>query len=196
MIQAPEAVATVDVEYRTLVRFPGYRFGSDGSVWTCWKKTFIAATGCRKIMTDQWRPLKPGRSNGYLIIRLCERGKPAGGTIGLHSLICEAFHGPCPPGMECRHFPDGCRSNNSSSNLRWGTRSENHHDMWQQGTKLYGELSPNTKLKEADVIAIRNARTQGETLSSLARKYGVGRTTIDRIVKGKTWASRPISATS
>jgi len=51
----------------------------------------------------------------------------------VHVLVAMAFHGPCPPGMECRHL-DGNRSNNAASNLAWGTTSENNYDLVRHGT--------------------------------------------------------------
>lgn len=47
-------------------------------------------------------------------------------------LVCAAWHGPCPEGMECRHLDDN-KLNNTPSNLRWGTRSENTYDKVRNG---------------------------------------------------------------
>lgn len=46
------------------------------------------------------------------------------GNLKVHRLVCEAFHGPCPPGMEVLH-DDEDGLNNRPENLRWGTRKEN-----------------------------------------------------------------------
>ncbi len=43
----------------------------------------------------------------------------------LHRLICEAFHGPCPEGQECRHL-DGDPSNNRPENLVALTKQQHH----------------------------------------------------------------------
>ena len=46
------------------------------------------------------------------------------GNIKVHRAVCEAFHGPCPVGLETLHLDeDGL--NNRPENLRWGTRKEN-----------------------------------------------------------------------
>jgi hypothetical protein len=46
------------------------------------------------------------------------------GNLKVHRLVCEAFHGPCPPGLETLHGDEN-GLNNRPENLRWGTRKEN-----------------------------------------------------------------------
>lgn len=50
-----------------------------------------------------------------------------------------------------------------------------------------GSKHPHAKLTEADVIAIRQANTEGRTGISLAEEYGVTRSVISRIVTRKSW---------
>lgn len=61
-----------------------------------------------------------GQWDGFRFI-YCRRGYP---TRKAHRLICEAFHGPCPNGMECIHIDEDA-SNNKPTNLKWGTHKEN-----------------------------------------------------------------------
>ena len=49
-----------------------------------------------------------------------------------HKLVCEAWHGPRPEGMQCRHL-DGNPLNCTPENLRWGTPRENSQDTIRQG---------------------------------------------------------------
>lgn len=73
------------------------------------------------------RILASGRSgSGYLHVTLAREG--AAYRVSVHRLVLEAFVGPCPPGMECRHHPDNCRTNNRLENLSWGTHSQNMRD--------------------------------------------------------------------
>ncbi len=73
--------------------------------------------------------LKPGiASNGYPTVAI---GK--GNTRTCHSLVAEAFIGPCPSGKEVRH-KDGCRLNPRATNLEYGTRTENIYDAIRHGT--------------------------------------------------------------
>ena len=54
--------------------------------------------------------------------------------------------------------------------------------------KLHGELHPNARLTRAQVIEIRNeAKVPGTSRAWLARRYGVSRSCIDRIVLEQTW---------
>lgn len=46
-----------------------------------------------------------------------------------------------------------------------------------------------TKVTEAQVIELRERRFAGETLSSLAREFGLSEGTVCTIAKGHKWAS-------
>lgn len=51
----------------------------------------------------------------------------------VHTLVMLAFVGPRPKGMHCRHL-DGNPTNNSLSNLEYGTVTENQLDRARHGT--------------------------------------------------------------
>ncbi len=96
------------------------------------------------------RVLKPGiASNGYPTIVL---GR-AVGTRTVHSLVAEAFIGPCPAGMEVRH-KDGDRRNAAAANLEYGTRADNNRDAVRHGTRG-GEHQRRAGLKAADTKDLR-----------------------------------------
>lgn len=65
--------------------------------------------------------------SGYPHVRLKGRSR------NVHTLVLEAFVGPRPSGMECRHL-NGVPGDNRLSNLRWGTSSENNQDQVAHGT--------------------------------------------------------------
>ena len=52
--------------------------------------------------------------------------------VYIHKLVCEAWHGARPEGMECRHL-DGNPLNSVPENLAWGTHSENMRDCITHG---------------------------------------------------------------
>lgn len=176
------------VEYRTLepLGFPGYRVGDDGSVWTC-KKTVGNGRykGSHSEIGDQWRRLAtcPG-TNGHLHVTLC----PGRRTKLVHRLILEAFAGPRPKGMQCRHFPDRNPANNRLDNLQWGTGKENQADRRVHGTAHLGEKHPLRKLTDEMVRAIREEWATHRTKQrTLARKYGVNQRAIWSVIHRKTW---------
>jgi DNA-binding transcriptional regulator YiaG len=98
-------------------------------------------------------------------------------TTTVHRVVCEAFHGPCPPGMEVAHkndVPDDCRA----GNLEWKTRSGNIRDRLRTGA--YGHKLTLQKVRE---IRAQSAMPRVE----LAKRYGVAPSTISRIQLGRRW---------
>lgn len=77
------------------------------------------------------RVLKPAvDSVGYLLIKLRKDG--AATSFRVHRLVLEAFVGPRPEGMVCRHLND-TRTDNALRNLSWGTGVENSADAARNG---------------------------------------------------------------
>ena len=106
----------------------------------------------------------------------------------LHCMVLDAFVGPCPEGMECRHF-DGDPKNNWIGNLKWGTRSENANDSIIHGTFARGERSGVAILDTASVIAIRRARHESTvTYRELAAVYKVTEAAVRSAAIGENWA--------
>lgn len=58
--------------------------------------------------------------------------KLAGKLTQVHRVVMEAFVGPVPDGLEVLHWDDD-PTNNALSNLRYGTRGENLHDLVRNG---------------------------------------------------------------
>lgn len=80
----------------------------------------------------------------------------------VHTLVAEAFIGPCPAGMEVNH-KDNRRRNNKYTNLEYVSRRENiHHSL-----KGFRTL----KLNERQVMAIRACKW-GE-VRPLSKKFGI-----------------------
>src|SRR5215469_11602400 len=95
------------IEYRDIPGYPGYRVGSDGSVWS--QRNFHGGVG------GPWRLLRP-RPNASEHLRVTLSTPTVTRDRFVHILVLEAFVGPCPSGMECCHG-DGNPKNNNLSNL-------------------------------------------------------------------------------
>lgn len=133
------------------------------------------------------RILKPGlNSGGYLHVRLFHNKKSK--TCKIHTLVLEAFEGPCPKGMEGCH-ENGIRHDNRKVNLRWDTHKNNEADKVKHGTNIVpiGSKHYRAKLKESDIPKIRGLYRDGLTELSLAKKFDVARGTIGDILHGRTW---------
>lgn len=92
---------------------------------------------------------------------------------------------PNPDGHEQVNHIDGNKENNALSNLEWSSGSENERHAHRTGLKSgRGSANSNAKLTANDVLAIRASQ---EKPAELAKRYGVGRSTITNIIAGRTW---------
>lgn len=177
---------TEAVEYRDAVGHPGYRVGSDGSVWSAWRLVSLGCYGSQAVVGDTWKRLKPKRvGKGGRYRNVCTH--PGKVYRYIHHLVLEAFVGPCPEGMECCHG-DGDPANCRLSNLRWDTPKGNAADKITHGTHLEGERVGNSKLTTDRVSRIRDRLTAGGvTHQQVADDEDVSRSHVGLINSGKTW---------
>lgn len=162
--------------------FTGYAAGDDGTVWSCLvpsKKSRLVGVWHRK---SSWP-----NEDGYLFVALRgDDGKEHRPFV--HSVILLAFVGPAPPSHEACHFPDRNPSNNSLSNLRWGTRRENMEDARKHGTLPSGEKNGHAKLSNLKSRAVRDLRLAGWTQRDIASLFDVSQPTISAVDRRERWA--------
>lgn len=108
---------------------PAYEVSDAGRVRS--RLRVIAINGAQqKTRTVRERILRAGvASHGYPMVVL---GR--GNSRTVHSLVAQAFLGPCPAGMEVLHADDN-RNNPRLSNLSYGTRSRNLTEAWARGRR-------------------------------------------------------------
>lgn len=109
--------------------------------------------------------------------------------IAVHQLMAVAFLGPKPhPKAIVRHLDD-CKTNNVVLNLAWGTYSDNLKDMFTNGRDNYarGERAGKSKLNDASVRSIRVDAANGVSWQSLAKRHHVDVTSIEDVVKRRSW---------
>jgi hypothetical protein len=156
---------------------PGYVISEDGEVWSVssnWR-----GYGCRKLAAIP-------NSHGYLRVRmLLNNGVRK--SFFVHKLVAEAYLPPRPTkNHEIRHL-DGTRTNNKSSNLMWGTRSENAADREKHGKTARGSNNGVSKLTEDAVLTILKDYENGVSTTDLAIQYGVSTTSIRMAINNKQW---------
>ncbi len=142
----------------------------------------------------KWRILKPSlHTGGYLYVTLSKYNKVKHRYI--HILVAKAFI-PNPDGKPEVDHRYGNKFDNYVENLRWVTSKENSKNTKVLGLRKIqqGEELANARLN-ADLIheicEIHVPYDREFGASALARKYGVGTTTILNVIKGKTYKNVP-----
>lgn len=107
------------------------------------------------------------------------RGDP---QVGAHRFACHVTHGPVPKGMLVRYSCDNPLCCNPA-HLTTGTSQDNSNDMVARGRSV--RTRGNSKLTPAEVMEIRRSPAPGTTL---ARRFGVARSTISMLRSGRTWS--------
>jgi hypothetical protein len=158
--------------------FPEYEISENGDIRRI----------CNSIGNNGGHVWKAGRikkqtldSNGYLYVKMnCNK------SARVHRLVAMAFL-PAPESLllDVAHN-DGCRTNNHYTNLRWATRKDNMSDTLMHGTRAVGEKHGNAKLKDQDILLIKQIWSKGGvTQQMLGERFSVSRSYIGAIIAGK-----------
>ena len=170
-----------EIEYRDIPGFPGYRIGSDGSVWSIWMRNGrLSACG-------ELRRMKSRISRCYHSIGLLDRERRRQ-KFPVHILVLTVFVGPRPEGMWGLHRDDD-KTNNHLSNLYWGTPKQNAADRYRNGhdNTVRGSAKVESVLTEAKVEEMRLRRSAGETYEELGRQFQVTAGAARQACTGSTW---------
>lgn len=126
---------------------------------------------------------EPLKASGNHYILVGSHGKP---NKKAHRIIWEVVHGPIPKGMQINHL-NGIKNDNRITNLELVTEGQNRRHAYRTGLQHApnGETNYWAKLTSDQVREIRQCKSMSQR--QLARKYGVGRTTIQRILQRKKW---------
>lgn len=190
-------------EWREILEFPDYAVSNEGRIMRI-RPDYFGKAG---------KILKPHlRRYAYLTLYL--NHKPY--VVLVHRIACIAFHGlPPTPEHQVAHY-DGNGYNNHHKNLRWATGIENEADKIRHGTNLAGrpswvpienrargithgrhtnpertargEQCGTSKLTAVEVI---NIRKDSRSRKEIAAEYGITRTMVGYIIRGKSWKHIP-----
>ena len=108
--------------------------------------------------------------DGYALTYVAGLGK-----VAIAHCVLNAFVGPRPDGLFACHN-NGDKLDNSLSNLRWDTRSNNERDKLKHG------------MLKLTVEQVREVRSSSEKVGVAAKRLGVGTSTITRIRNGEMYA--------
>ena len=161
-------------DWRPIPGHPLYEASDDGQVrsWNGGRWGRRPEPQLLKMRADRW---------GYLRVPL-GRGK----LVGVHRLVCLAFHGEAPRGTEAAH-EDGDKLNNRPGNLCWKTPAANSADKARHGTMAEGERNGAARLTEEAVRAIFARRREGARNMDVAAEFGVAPQTVSHIFHRKKW---------
>lgn len=105
-------------------------------------------------------------------------------SVLVNRVVAWRFH-PNPDNLPQVNHIDGDKENNAKDNLEWATGSENETHAHRTGLKSgRGSANSNAKLTVTDVQNIRSSKS---SVADLVTEYGVSRSTINNILKRRTW---------
>ena len=136
------------------------------------------------------KQLKPSKDNGgYLGVNVCKNGIVK--RFMIHRMVGECYLDNVNNLPEINH-EDGNKLNNTYSNLKWTTSSDNKKHAYNNGLMMApkGEKSKVSKLKNEDVIYIREKykpRDKQYNKEKLSTMFNISQSTINQIISNKTW---------
>lgn len=108
-------------------------------------------------------------------------------TVGAHRFSLALKLGrPIAPGMFACHTCDNPPCVNPR-HLYEGTNQDNVDDAVSRNRQKRGDMDPNAKLTDEDVLSIRVMVANGEKSRTAAAIYGVRESLISGIVRGNRW---------
>lgn len=143
-----------------------YAITECGNIYSYAKPATGAATGMRKA---RW--LKKTNHRGYEYVNL-----GANNVKAVHRLMAEAYLA-CDAVRRHVNHKNGIKNDNRIENLEWCTQEENNQHMWRTGLGTACRA-----ISGDDIKTVRDMYAGGKTLVQIAQKYGVGSSTISRVI--------------
>lgn len=176
----PAPIAKQTRSDRGYVKGQPQRFVKGHSVCTttlfdAFSKGFVAGEA-----GECWEWQGSRHENGYGYVSFANK------KLYAHRVSYMIHVGPIPDGLDVCHSCDNPPCTNPE-HLYPGTRQDNVDDMVRKGRNPRGEDNKTSKLTNAQVREIRRAHSAGSTQTELAHQYGVALSTVNAIIKGRSW---------
>jgi hypothetical protein len=107
-----------------------------------------------------------------------------------HRVSWEFHRGPIPEGLQVLHECDN-QSCVNPDHLFLGTQLANMQDKVAKNRQARGHQNGRAKMTWSEVRDARAAHLLGESYSAIAKRLGVGKTTIALMLNGITWKELP-----
>ncbi len=114
-------------------------------------------------------------------------GRRHGQSIGAHRFSWELAFGPIPDNHQVQHVCNEPRCVRPS-HLTLGPPKQNSEYMASSGRSAWGIRNGQARLSVPDVRDIRRRAASGESLTEIARLYGVSDVHVGRIVRRECWS--------
>lgn len=186
-------MSIITEEWRDIKGYEGYyQVSSLGRVRSC--DRYVLGR-YNNTLFKKGTSLKPWiNEKGYYCLTLAKDSRKK--HFKLHRLVALAFVDGYFEGSQVNHI-DGIKRNNNSTNLEFCDGRHNMLHSYKIGLRkdqtgvLAGSKHPKAKLKDSDILTIRERAYSGEKRSKLAKEYAVCIGVIDSVVTRRSWKHIP-----
>lgn len=185
MIKLTQPLKWHGIECRVIPEHSDYAACEDGTILRIVSRSGGGFIPRVRQLLDTPKQLLPDQRKGDGRKRYTLRRDSGGSSRRYGSyFVLLAWKGPRPAGMEACHENGDC-TDDSQGNLRWGTSRSNKADMVRHKTQPRGESHPKAKITDEQAASIVRRRSNGESLKSIAREFGITESAVCFIAKGK-----------
>jgi hypothetical protein len=171
-------------------QFRGHSIGSHGYRCPVTPDDLFWAKVEKRGPTDCWLWQGCKRWDGYGRYNLHRKQMTA------HRRSWEIANGrELPEGMHVLHMCDTPACVNPA-HLGIGSHKQNMEDSKRKKRHTYGERSNTAKLTEAMVLKLRAEGLRGKAIEQRAKELGIGHSTLQAIIYGRTWKHLLVAAES
>jgi hypothetical protein len=165
----------VKLRLKPIPGFAGYYADQTGAIWSAQPSRWGHVKWIQ-------RKTATGRDGYEDIVLKRSNGRRANKAV--HSLVAAAFFGARPHGLVTTHL-NGDKRDNRVANLAYRTTLDNSLDKRAHGTMVRGDIHPNSKLTDAQVLEMFRMLASGVTQRAVALHFGINPTTVWAMKTGR-----------